>query len=171
MGPDGSPAGGGATARAGASPRRRISALAGLFPKRQSAGAPGQRRGGGGRATCPNCLNDNQPQRRRWRRATVWGVGGGGTAFHAVASPRLVVRLYWSGGRRRRCTGVADRLGRVEGHALPGPGGSGLCACWTTWRGTGSGPPQRECWGTRQDPSVGVEPTGSTPCLYYNLPG
>ena len=26
------------------------------------------------------------------------GGGGGGTAFHAVALPRLVVRLYWSVG-------------------------------------------------------------------------
>jgi hypothetical protein len=40
--------------------------------------------------------------------------------FHAVASPRLVVRLYWSGGGAAVVPGVAGRLGRVEGHALPG---------------------------------------------------
>ncbi len=48
--------------------------------------------------TCPNCPNDNLPQRRGWRRATVWGGGGGRTAFHAMVLPRLVARLYRSGG-------------------------------------------------------------------------
>jgi hypothetical protein len=99
---------------------------------------------------------------------------GGGQRLGGV--PRRGVALPCGeavpvGGRRRHRTGVAGRLGRVKGHAPPGPGGSGLCACWTAWRGTGSGPPRREGWGMRQDPSVGVEPTGSTPSLYYNPPG
>ena len=57
-------------------------------------------------------------------------------------------------GRRRRRTGLAGRLGCVTGPAPLGPGGGGLCACWTAWRGTGSGPPRQEGWGTRQDPLV-----------------
>jgi hypothetical protein len=55
-----------------------------LLPKRQSTGAPGQGRGGGGRATCPNCPNDNQPQLHGWRRATVWG---GGAAAGRCSTP------------------------------------------------------------------------------------
>ena len=68
-----------------------------LLPKQQSAGAPGQGRGGGGRATCPNCPNDNQPQRRGWRRATVWG--GAGAAVGRCSTPRCCPAL-WQG-----CTG------------------------------------------------------------------
>jgi hypothetical protein len=66
-----------------------------LLPKRQSAMAPGQGRGGGGRAACPNCPNDNQPQRRGWRRATDWG----GAAAGRRSTPWRCLAL-WQG-----CTG------------------------------------------------------------------
>jgi hypothetical protein len=59
--------------------------------------------------------------------------GGGrrqdGIPRHGVAPP--CGKAVQVGGRRRRRTGIAGRLGLVEGHAPPGPGGGGLCACWT----------------------------------------
>ncbi len=78
-------------------------------------------------------------------------LGGGGRRQDGV--PRRGVappcgETVPVGGRRRRRTGVAGRLGRIKGHAPPKPGGDGLCVCWTAWRGTGSGPPRREGWGT-----------------------
>ena len=76
----------------------------------------------------------------------------------SAIAPRMEEATVWGGGWRqdgvprrglappcgKAVTGVAGRQGHIEGHAPPGPGGGGLCACWAAWRGTGSGPPRQE---------------------------
>ena len=145
-------------------------------PNDNQPGALGQGRGGGRCGTCPNCPDDNQPHRRGWRRATLWGGAGAVAGRHSTPQRRPALlrgctgrgaaplssrrrrpprTRYWSctaGTWRRRALCVLDR---VEGYGKRSSPTGGYATDHNPVRGV---------------PSVGVEPKGSTPSLYYNLP-
>ncbi len=105
--------------------------------------------------TCPNFPNDNQPQRRGWRRATVWG-GGAAAGRHFTpwcrpalwqgctgrgAEPLSYRRCQPPRARQRSCTAWTWRrralcvLDRVEGYReRPSPaGGLGYASGSVGW--------------------------------------